>query len=802
MERIDAAKTAFDAIRQFAESNASQIESESDARFQIIDRLLVEVLHWRREEIRTEPRSDKGYIDYLLSSGGRSMFVVEAKRTSTALVSTQLKDHRYYKVGGSALKEAQSGIEQAARYSAAKSVPFAALTTGTTWIGFRPNRIDGIEYKDGEAAVFPDLASIADNFARFYDLFSLEGVKQRLFNIHLDREEGGALSPIDPLRSLVPSTSIYLMPKSDLARDLDQLFGEFFKTLTGENDEELLLHCFVESAESREADKSLEKITRDLISHVQAIRSDTGIELRREIETSYETRKGQVVVIVGNKGSGKSTFIERFFKLTLDRSLRDKCIVLKVDLSEALGSVKEVQEWLTDSLLRASEHALYQGKSPSAEELLGIFFDHYQRWSKSEHKHLYETDRDTFKIKWEEYISNRRRDKPYDYLCSVLKRAIRQRSVIPCIVFDNADNFPTVFQDAVFQYAYALFKAVPLSVVVVPITDRTIWRLSKAGALQSYPSKTLYLPVPSTKNVLSKRVQFIRRKLDEGSESSKKYFTSRGLRVTMDNMPAFAACVEEAFINTDYIARRIGALTNHDLRRSLELSQRVITAPILKVEELVSAYFANRNVNIQEMRIVQALLYGEYNKFRQEAHQYVLNLFAIEDGCLNSPLLRLSVLRLLLDRDNASKEELGGYMPFEELDHYFSNMSIDSRATLLAVQELVSYRLVEPYEPSNDEITPTTRLCITASGRMHFDMAFNDSVYIEQMALTTAIRSESVLSTMGGAYGQKMGVHEWRQLRSIFSKYCLEEDARLVTCPTHGDFDSQALLRREFSRWN
>ena len=81
-------------------------------------------------------------------------------------------------------------------------------------------------------------------------------------------------------------------------------------------------------------------------------------------------------------------------------------------------------------------------------------------------------------------------------------------------------------------------------------------------------------------------------------------------------------------------------------------------------------------------------------------------------------------------------------------------------------------------------------------------MAFNDPVYIEQMALTTAIRSERALGIMGGAYGQKMGVYEWRQLRNIFSKYCLEEDARLVTCPSHDAYGSQAQLRREFAGWS
>jgi hypothetical protein len=546
----------------------------------------------------------------------------------------------------------------------------------------------------------------------------------------------------------------------------------------------------------------LEKITRDVVSYVQTIHGETGKELRNEIEASFESKRGQIVLIIGNKGAGKTTFIDRFFKFKLDNGLRAKCLVLKVDLAEASGSVDGLQEWLTDQLIASTEAALYDGRNPSFDELLGIFFDHYQRWSTGEHKHLYETRPDEFKIKFGQFISDRRREKPYTYLTSVLKRAIRQRSVIPCIVFDNADNFPLSFQDAVFQYAYALYKAVTLSVVVVPITDRTIWRLSKAGALQSYSAKTFYLPVPAAKSVLEKRIQFIRKKLAEGPDQSRQYFSSRGLRVKMENLPAFAACVEEAFINTEFIARRIGSLTNYELRRGLELSQRIVTAPILKVDELVGAFFAKREVHIPERKVLQALLLGEYNKFKQDAQEYVLNMFALESGSLNSPLLRISMLRLLMDRENAaSADALGSYIAFEEIDHYFESMGIATKTTLLCIEEMMKYRLVEPYEADADEITPTKRIAITKSGHEHIEMCFGDSVYLEQMALTTQMRSEPVVRSLREITCRKMGYPEWCGVRRIFAQYCLDEDALLVSIPTHSDYSSQARIRHEFRKW-
>ena len=190
MENIDAAKEAFQKIHEFARQQAEQILTESEARFQLIDRILVDVLCWRRDGIRLEPKTDSGYIDYLLTSGGKNIFVIEAKRTGKNLISTKQTEHRYYKLGGAALREAQDGIAQAARYCSSKSVPYAALTNGTSWIGFRAVRVDGVEYLEGTAAVFPDLDAVQNRFAEFYDLFSMEGVLNRLYSVYLDREEG------------------------------------------------------------------------------------------------------------------------------------------------------------------------------------------------------------------------------------------------------------------------------------------------------------------------------------------------------------------------------------------------------------------------------------------------------------------------------------------------------------------------------------------------------------------------------------------------------------------------------------
>ena len=143
---------------------------------------------------------------------------------------------------------------------------------------------------------------------------------------------------------------------------------------------------------------------------------------------------------------------------------------------------------------------MFNREIPTYEELQGVFIQEYDRWRVGERKYLYEQDKIEFKKLFGTWIANTIDLNPSIYLQKLLESAVTQRRLMPCIIFDNTDHFPQNFQEAVFQYGQSLFRSV-FSFVICPITDRTIWQLSKAGPLQSYETRTFYLPVPSTKEV-------------------------------------------------------------------------------------------------------------------------------------------------------------------------------------------------------------------------------------------------------------------------------------------------------------
>jgi predicted type IV restriction endonuclease len=157
MTGVDLAADNFAKLKADVADHIDAIRTEQDARFQLIDRLIVEVLGWERSEIATEPHTGSGYIDYLLRHKATNKFVIEAKRTGYELIASVIDRSTSFKLGGPALRPAKDGIDQAAQYCLETGVPFAALTNGIAWLAFRPIDTDGTPLLDGKAIVFPTL---------------------------------------------------------------------------------------------------------------------------------------------------------------------------------------------------------------------------------------------------------------------------------------------------------------------------------------------------------------------------------------------------------------------------------------------------------------------------------------------------------------------------------------------------------------------------------------------------------------------------------------------------------------------
>jgi hypothetical protein len=265
---------AFDGLTSIASELRDALRdgvTEQDTRLQVIDRFLTTVLGWPHNSIRTEVNANSRFADYaLMDDSNRCLGVLEAKKTGVLTVDTASQRKTDAKLGGRVLRPAMDGISQAMDYCADLGTAYAIVTDGNTWIFFRATRTDGLPPKEGRAIIFPNFTAVIDDFSTFYELLAPSSVSQKLHLARLSAVEALLSRPREARHFIRPSDEARLLPRTELGRDVAEVFNRFFAGISSEQDAEMRHICFVETRQSREADATLVKIASHLTKRYTA----------------------------------------------------------------------------------------------------------------------------------------------------------------------------------------------------------------------------------------------------------------------------------------------------------------------------------------------------------------------------------------------------------------------------------------------------------------------------------------------------------------------------------------------------
>jgi len=798
MQHIDAAYKRLVDIRAELDLELTKPMNEAATRFRILDRILTEVLGWQHDQVLPEEPVMDGFIDYnLVNLEGSSQIIVEAKKNGRLSPPTASHGGGALALSGAILKTFMPAIKQALGYAQWKSVPLACVTDGNAWLFFKANRQDGRPVTDGKGILFPSLSSVITEFPKFHDLLSFQGTSDRLGLLQLNKAEG-VIATTNELQVVVaPCDEARLLPQGELARDAANLFSKFFSNITSDADPDMLRHCFVETPESRRADHELELIAQKLLNTVSTLDSGTSEALQEEIERSLASMQSETILIIGNKGSGKSTFLTRFFADVLSDSLKNRCIVVKVSLDKFTGDMSSLVNWSIKQIRDQLETAVCTNAPPSYDDLRGVFWTEYRRQKEGALKPLYETDENAFRIEFGRHMEREREVHPEAYIQCFLERCVYAEKKLPCIIYDNADQFSPAIQDAIFQLAHSINSNAPAVLNIVPITDRTVWRLSKAGALQSYPSKSFYLPVPEAKAILTKRISYVKNKLSGDDDGAKSYFSKQGFKVTLPNISKIADAVERTFVDNDFVSGQIGRLTNFDIRRMLKLAERIFLSPEIRIDDVLRGSFGVQSGKADILRIHRAMIKGQYDRYNDTENEYVYNLFWTNPTSPTSPLASFFVLWLLKHRFSTSKDNNidSRYWLVSDILAYFEVAGIQPDQLMILIQRLRDRALVEPLDPTSEIIHPSHRISATEAAIAHIDLVLHSQVYMEQMALATGLNSRASYEKIK-ELKNRMSSDSFTDMRRIFADYLLQVDAIRVSIPNPVDYSGVSEARK------
>lgn len=363
MEPIDAACEKFkEFIAGDFNAKIGTLHTESDVRLKIINPIFVDILGWPVSSISTEEQAGEKFIDYKFTIDGLARLVVEAKRDRRGLGLAADKCGKYYKLKGPVFntEAIREGVNQAINYCGHKSAELACVSNGHEWVIFRGNRLaDGHETLDGYGCAFNSLACISQNFKQFYELLSYDAVHSFMYRGTFRAAEKQPIRTSSFKEQIRKPNSQRLLPTDRIYADIDRVMVSFFRQITAEEDAEMLRDCFVTSPESDAAEVQLARISEDLIGSLGSINTSTNEELTAVIQKVKDSQRRAFALIIGTKGAGKSTFIDRFFEEKLPAELAEQCTVIRIDLADCGCGDDEIVAWLNKAVLKEAARVVW-----------------------------------------------------------------------------------------------------------------------------------------------------------------------------------------------------------------------------------------------------------------------------------------------------------------------------------------------------------------------------------------------------------------------------------------------------------
>ncbi|MFB0515497.1 MAG: hypothetical protein ACETWG_02695, partial [Candidatus Neomarinimicrobiota bacterium] len=332
--------------------------SEADTRVKFIDRILKEVLYWPESELSREDHVESGYTDYQLKVRQKPLVVVEAKREGVSFVLPSSATSRLSKLSGAIMtdKKVEAAIIQVRKYCDDQGIKFAIATNGYTWIVLRAIR-DDMPWREGRVRIFPSIEHIKKHFVEFWNLLSYG----EICDGSLDTEFGRLASASRKLLRVIDKLFNADLPlqRNRLNSQLQPLIKYIFEDIAAQDDLDLLQSCYVHTGSLRIVANDLNVVITDAIPRTLALegakdliqdKTDAG-ELGTAMENAIREKKGELYLLLGGIGSGKTTFLKRYEKIIAKEFLDKVAYTFHFDFLKAPLTSGELEVFIWNSIL-------------------------------------------------------------------------------------------------------------------------------------------------------------------------------------------------------------------------------------------------------------------------------------------------------------------------------------------------------------------------------------------------------------------------------------------------------------------
>lgn len=721
----------FEKISANAFDKILENESEAQTRFDVIDRIIREILQWEHGQISVEPHSkgveESGYIDYILTAGSCKI-IVEAKKIGATFPSPTKR--KKLKLTGTILGKGKisKALKQAEIYSLHEDADVVMVTNGTCWC-FYP-----LEKGKGKDLIFATLLFPFDDNTdaeQLYNYFAVGNVEKNSLDTLTTNnpiEINNRLNTIvDNSDYRVGRNNIadYVMPALDKATLSEEMFTDL----------DVLEKCYVSTDTRTKFDKTLNmhlaQYKPTFVKPVKSLsRSKGSDELSKEIEkVSLNASSSPVTLVIGSVGSGKSTYLKHF-ELIKGRELlkSQKAHWIYIDL-EKMGKNGNPRTFIYESL----KEYLIDEHPENPIDYGNIIKPAYEREFENLARGPYAIiakDIVKFDAKKAEIL-----DRDYllvePYVNKLFKYLATVRLCI--IVIDNVDLYEDdTLETKVFSEAISISKNIN-SHILVSIRDTTFIKHKNDSIFNAYELNKLWINPPSFTEVLSRRLNYSKLILKNEKANIEM---ANGAILKVDDLSLFFSIVQKSLLSEEN-GQLLGYLSDRNPRKGISLVRNFLSSGHIQADKAFNNYInGEASFVFPYHEVFKGSILGAWKYFKEERAD-AINLYDSKIGNNKLQLLRLHVLRFMHIKSSYGESEVH----LTEIIDIISQIGV-SKDVIFSVLNYLEKNLL--IHSNNQDLSSNPSFSLTLSGGYYITILAKKIVYIESVLYDTNIYDTEV----------------------------------------------------------
>lgn len=724
------------------------LQTESDTRARLITRILREALDWPDVNISREEHANPGFMDYVLFLH-RRVIVVEAKRSGDSFnLPLDVSTSAVFTLAGvlRTVKNLRGYIDQVQTYCFNNGIEYACVTNGPQWVIFRAVRTDGIHLGQGRVIIFKSLADILERFADFWGLLS----KQSVENNSLTRMFQPSEAAVFQYKRVTDELHLYSekVTRNRLSADFEPLLREYMGEIATEKSKEKLRDLFVKSRALGEVLSAVEhKMSLSLsntlatANRVKYVRKadDVREAVQRKLDSGLSLpARGEVILLLGRVGSGKTTFVNHFLRIDL-KDMFEHHFLLTLDF-RLLEKGQDIRKFFYDTLRTIlPRNELYT--SLSSKHLRKIYGAEIKELSDGPLAGLERTNRRRFEERLADFLMERYADSE-NYFTRTLRYLADRLGVRCVVVFDNVDQLDAAIQQEVFAFAHS-FAGNTHAFALLTMWEETYLRSKRGGALATYQTMAFVIPPTSVVDIIERRLEYLLTNLKNGGPGRLLLSDVSHLADVME----FAHLLRQSVLHNKKRTRFfLESIAMGNLRRAMEVFSEFVISGHTDADKMLSVLHTDPPYDIPLHEFIKSIGLGDQRHYQSNLSA-ILNLYSISDESRPSHFTKLRLLEYLFFHRTRSSFAFGiGFIPTEAIKGEFAKIGTSEVDIVESLKMLGSYALVE--NDVYDFKTVSAAYRITPAGRYYLRFLAGRFSYMDLVLQDTPISDSTTFHTI------------------------------------------------------